>query len=115
MGDVFALECVSPVVQQMGTSRYMTQIQNAASTAAGHALTVEVYGHDEMKDRLKALEARASGDSLALLNPKYTFDTFVVGSSNRFAHAVSLAVARSRPRRTIRCSSMAAWALARRI
>ena len=27
------------------------------------------------------------------LNPKYTFDTFVVGSSNRFAHAVSLAVA----------------------
>lgn len=27
------------------------------------------------------------------LNPKYTFDTFVSGSSNRFAHAASLAVA----------------------
>lgn len=54
---------------------------------------MEVYGHEELKDRLKALEARSSGDSLALLNPKYTFDTFVVGSSNRFAHAVSLAVA----------------------
>jgi len=29
----------------------------------------------------------------AQLNPKYTFDTFVIGNSNRFAHAASLAVA----------------------
>jgi chromosomal replication initiator protein len=27
------------------------------------------------------------------LNPKYTFDTFVIGAANRFAHAASLAVA----------------------
>ncbi|WP_018249403.1 chromosomal replication initiator protein DnaA [Orenia marismortui] len=29
----------------------------------------------------------------SVLNPKYTFDTFVIGNSNRFAHAASLAVA----------------------
>lgn len=31
-------------------------------------------------------------ESTARLNPKYTFDTFVIGQSNRFAHAAAFAV-----------------------
>ena len=34
-----------------------------------------------------------SNDRDARLNPKYTFDTFVIGSSNRFTHAAAVAVA----------------------
>ncbi|MDT4892676.1 MAG: chromosomal replication initiator protein [Pseudonocardiales bacterium] len=35
----------------------------------------------------------SSPDRDARLNPKYTFDTFVIGSSNRFTHAAAVAVA----------------------
>jgi chromosomal replication initiator protein len=39
-------------------------------------------------------QAREGADEeQAILNPKYTFETFVIGNSNRFAHAASLAVA----------------------
>jgi chromosomal replication initiator protein len=38
-------------------------------------------------------ERAASKVEPARLNPKYTFETFVIGSSNRFAHAAAVAVA----------------------
>ena len=38
---------------------------------------------------------KIKNESYTNLNPKYTFDTFVIGSNNKFAHAVALAVAES--------------------
>jgi chromosomal replication initiator protein len=40
-----------------------------------------------------AVSHQAPGDSLPLLVPKYTFDSFVVGTSNQLARAAALAVA----------------------
>jgi len=40
-----------------------------------------------------ASQARFDWETAAQLNPKYTFDAFVIGSGNQFAHAASRAVA----------------------
>lgn len=45
--------------------------------------------YNGQKKKTKSLAEKAG------LNPKYTFDTFVVGGNNNFAHAASLAVAES--------------------
>ena len=48
-----------------------------------------------------------------VLNPRFTFDTFVVGSSNQFAHAAARAVGSLPRARTTRSSCTAASASAR--
>lgn len=44
-------------------------------------------------NKKKAMHDEPNHFTQSMLNPKYTFDTFVIGSGNRFAHAASLAVA----------------------
>ncbi|MCZ4094811.1 chromosomal replication initiator protein DnaA [Streptomyces sp. SID13666] len=41
----------------------------------------------------RSSQGSAPNEPTARLNPKYLFDTFVIGSSNRFAHAAAVAVA----------------------
>ncbi len=50
------------------------------------------YGSEKMPPHHRSTYLEQDSNEL-VLNQKYTFDTFVVGSSNQFAHAAALAVA----------------------
>ncbi|NLB22537.1 MAG: chromosomal replication initiator protein DnaA [Clostridium sp.] len=59
-------------------------------------LSFEEKKNKEVVKPKKSAQTTENNDNQAsCLNPKYTFDTFVIGNSNRFAHAACLAVADS--------------------
>lgn len=88
--DTFILSVSSSINKNMIDHRYSELIKNAILEICGVSYNISVVvGEEKEKNNTSSEPQKIHGMPL---NPKYTFDTFVVGNSNRFAHAASLAV-----------------------
>ena len=76
--------------------RYLNLIESSINQLSFKRYKVKfVLDEDEVKNEEMERTSDNQKKSHPNLNPKYTFDTFVIGNSNRFAHAACVAVAES--------------------
>jgi chromosomal replication initiator protein len=88
--DAFVLSARDDFTREWIDGHYRGFLEAAVAAALDEARPVRIVA----AERFRAEQQIAPPPRLSEgLNPKYTFDSFVIGSSNRFAHAAALAVA----------------------
>ncbi|MCC5909523.1 MAG: chromosomal replication initiator protein DnaA [Clostridiaceae bacterium] len=88
-------------IKDILNTRYITLISNAIKQLTSKQYDIKIVVPSEesveytRRNQQKNKRAPMENFPPLQLNPKYTFDTFVIGNSNRFAHAACVAVAES--------------------
>ncbi|MEG2353881.1 MAG: chromosomal replication initiator protein DnaA [Clostridium sp.] len=104
-GSLLKLGVPNNFTKDILENRYRDLIMNSVKVLTSKEYDIDfIVQSDEKQDprrkaRIRDEEAArnvTANDVLSsTLNPKYTFESFVIGNSNRFSHAASLAVAES--------------------
>ncbi|WP_067926092.1 chromosomal replication initiator protein DnaA [Alicyclobacillus shizuokensis] len=101
--NLITVLCPTEISRSWLEQRYTTQIHDLLLAATGQDFMLRFTTNPDlptMEARQRQTippaeeeEATFSNSEPTRLNPRYTFETFVIGASNRFAHAACLAVA----------------------
>jgi len=101
-GDTLIVGVPNEFAKDWLESRYAPIIRSTVQSILGQSMNLRfvVSNLHEVMQQEKEQPKVSTGTRIdppenKTLNPKYTFDTFVIGNSNRFAHAAALAVAES--------------------
>ena len=93
VGDRFILQIDNAFMRNIVKTRYSDLIRNAIKSITHREYEIDIYLADEEQPAASAESDISDAIERPQLNPKYTFETFVVGNSNKLAHASSVAVA----------------------
>ncbi len=98
--DTLILNSSDPVLQKFIQENYSKTIRDSIREATGLSLQVEIIapmaGSEDEPDLFETTDSNEMSPldmPYNAMNPKYTFERFVKGKSNEFAHAASLRVA----------------------
>jgi chromosomal replication initiator protein len=102
-GEKITIRVPNEFLKDWLENHYIDLIKETLKEVTGEEFTIrlslpsknenQTNGTIQKKESNQTVTPSNYESSNTMLNPKYTFDTFVIGQGNRFAHAASLAVA----------------------